>query len=147
MSNSLSFEIDFVLIEAVSKVIVGEMKDSVRANRFEALQKLRGILTYYSNLGYMDELVCRIAEKKVALILSATNKSDFTQILRPRPPAYDGGKFVPGPFNIPEEELICWSQTSLLAPLNHIGFERYIEVFKSCFPEKWKVAFGKDGEC
>ncbi len=146
MNNSLSFEIDFILIEAISKVIVGDMKDNVRLYRFEALQKLRGILNFYSNLGYMDELISRIAEKKVALILSSTNKSDFTQILRPRPPAYDGNKFVPGPFNVPEEELICWSQTSLQAPLNHIGFERYIEVFKSCFPEKWEAAFGKDGD-
>lgn len=146
MNDALSIQLDLILVPAIAEVIVGEMKDNVRAYRFDALIKLRGILNYYCNRGYMDELVYNIAEKKVAHILSATSKSDFSLILKPRPPKYDGNKFIPGPFSVPEEELICWSETSLKAPLNHSGFKRYSELFKEIFPEKWEAAFGKDGD-
>ena len=37
-----------------------------------------------------------------------------------------------------EEELICWSATSLRAPLNHAGLKRFLEVFEMVFPEKYK---------
>ena len=35
-----------------------------------------------------------------------------------------------------EEELICWSEASLRAPLNETGFQRYSELFRLVFPEE-----------
>lgn len=57
-------------------------------------------------------------------------------MIRPRAPHFDGNKFIPDRYNIPEEELICWCETSLRGPLNENGFNRYMEVFHEVFPER-----------
>ena len=33
----------------------------------------------------------------------------------------------------PEEEAICWSETSLRGTLNEAGYKRYMEVFQEVF--------------
>ena len=60
----------------------------------------------------------------------------MAQLDRPKPPHYDGVKFYPNPYLTPEEELICWCETSLLAPLDNTAVQRYMEVFRQVFPEK-----------
>ena len=60
------------------------------------------------------------------------------KVLKPHCPHYDGVKFIPDTYNVPEEELICWSETSFLAPIKEAGYKRYMEVFKSVVPEKSK---------
>ena len=117
--------------------------DRIRELRFSALKDLTAILNHYEKLGYMDELICKIAEKKTKMILSATSRQETKKLLKPSCPRYDGVKFVTDQYNVPEEELICWSETSLVAPLNEAGFKRYMEVFKTIFPEKSKQIFEK----
>lgn len=51
-------------------------------------------------------------------------------------PAYHGGKFSPGEYDIPEEELIGWSEAALRVPLNNVGFRRYMELFRQVLPEE-----------
>ncbi len=56
---------------------------------------------------------------------------------------HNGSKFIPDEFSVPEEELICWSETSLRAPLNEAGFNRYMELFRQILPMEYERAFGK----
>lgn len=44
--------------------------------------------------------------------------------------------FIPDAYSVPEEELICWSETSLKGPLTAEGFQRYMELFKQVLPEE-----------
>ena len=84
----------------------------------------------------MPKLLYAIAEKKCRMIGSITSKSEMEQVIRPRCPHYDGNRFIPDAYSVPEEELICWSETSLKAPLNAAGFQRYMELFKQILPEE-----------
>ena len=132
------------LIFAYAEVIAGDMSDKVRVIRFDALKRLQAILAFYKDRGYMEELLDGIAEKKCQMIMSVTSKTEMEKVLKPHCPHYDGVKFIPDTYNVPEEELICWSETSFLAPIKEAGYKRYMEVFKSVFPEKSKQLFGGD---
>lgn len=115
-----------------------KVSDLVLDLRLTALLKLQSQLYYYAKRGYHDRLISGIAEKKGALILKATTKADMERILHPRPPHYNGAEFVSDESCVPEEELICWSETSLRTPLNSAGMRRYTTLFKEIFPEESK---------
>lgn len=68
-----------------------------------------------------------------------TSKTEMEKMLNPHCPTYNGNEFIPDKYNIPEEELICWSQTSLKAPLNDAGFKRFMEVFKLVLPDLFSL--------
>ena len=134
MVTTMSNPYEFTIAMAIGEVVTSEADERLFKLRLGALGELNGRLRAYEKLGYIAELVNPIAEKKCALILKATSKAEMDKILKPRCPHYDGSKFVSDEYNIPEEELICWSQTSLQAPLNQIGHERYISLFRYIFP-------------
>lgn len=121
-----------------------EIPDEVRFLRFQALQELRSYLMHYQKQGYMPRLLYAIAEKKGKLICTISSKTEMDKLLEPRCPYYDGNRFVPDALCIPEEELICWSETSFLGPLNEVGFKRYMELFQQVLPEEYEQVFGKE---
>lgn len=128
---------DVILIPRIAEVISSEdTPEKVRALRLSALRDLKGQLAYYQNLGYAERLIQGIAEKRSAMIMRTSTKTEMQKVMTPRAPHYDGAKFVPDEYNIPEEEIIAWSQTSLKAPLNSVGFKRYMELFSLLFPEE-----------
>ena len=130
----VSFEIPLLLCLA-EIITTEEIPITVRKRRLAALHNLRNYLIYYAQLGYMEELLYGIAEKKGKLIMESSTKDEFQKLQRPRCPRYDGAKFIPDKYCIPEEELICWSETSLRGPLKEEAFKRYCEVFQSVFPQ------------
>ena len=87
----------------------------------------------------MSKLLCAIAEKKCEHIMAVTTKADVEQIVKPCCPHYDGNKFIQGPYSVPEEEMICWSEASLKAPLNSEACKRYLELFQQVLPEESKL--------
>lgn len=131
----VSFEIPllFYLTEIIT---TEEIPATVRKRRLAALHNLRSCLIYYAQLGYMEELLYGIAEKKGKLIMESSTKEEFQKLQGPRCPCYDGTKFISDKYYIPEEELIFWSETSLRGPLKEEAFKRYWEVFQSVFPQK-----------
>lgn len=131
----------FYLIPYIAEILVSDkLTDSQRELQFGALRQLQGILRYYESLGYRADLICKIAEKKGAMILNVTTKSEMLKLLKPDCPHYDGNKFIPGKYNVPEEELISWSEVSLRGgrPLISAACKRYAELFKSIYPEQAK---------
>lgn len=125
-----------VIISCIAEIAVSDAADWVKQLRLGAIGSLQRCLRYYRQLGYMPKLLYAIAEKKGRMIGSITSKSEMEQVIRPRCPHYDGNRFIPDAYSVPEEELICWSETSLKAPLNAAGFQRYMELFKQIFPEE-----------
>ena len=109
--------------------------ESIRNLRLEALRSILYQLHHYKKQGYDRQLLCTIAEKKGALAMGITTKAELQQLQKPRCPHFDGVKFHPNAYTVLEEELICWSETSLLGPLNEHGYQRYAEIFRQLFPE------------
>lgn len=132
-----------ILIPYYAEIIAGDIPDQTRELRFLAIRKLQSVLFHYQSLGYIEKLLCVIAEKKGRLICSVSSKAEMEKLLKPRCPHYDGNQFIPDEFCVPEEELICWSETSLRAPLNDVGFRRYMELFSQILPAEYGQAFGK----
>ena len=141
METPGNYDYDIPIIFALAEVIAGDMSDKVRIIRFDGIKRLQSILAFYQKLGYRSELLYGIAEKKCRMILSTSSKEKMDRVLKPRCPRYDGNKFIPDEYNVPEEELIAWSETSAVAPLNSAGHKRYMEVFKEVFPELSKELF------
>ena len=131
-------EFTIVMLPYFAELIVADMPDSVRNLRFDAMRQVQDYLHHYEVLGYMPGLLCVIAEKKCRYIMAAATKADMEQIIKPHCPYYDGNRFIPGPYSIPEEEMICWSETSKKEPLTSVGLGRYLELFHQVFPEESK---------
>lgn len=144
MDNTIS-DFNIALIPVFAEVIVSEgISDKVRLLRFSALKTLQSYLNHYETLGYMQKLLYGIAEKKGKMILEISSKTEMDKMLKPHCPHYNGAEFIPDRYSIPEEELICWSQTSLLAPLNSTGQKRYMEIFKSVLPDEYAQLFSQE---
>lgn len=139
------FLFDLVLYSTFSQILFDEkLTDKEKEIRYKGLQELSHILNYYKSRGFDDKLLVPIAEKKCNMIMNCNSKTEMEKIVKPRCPHYNGNKFVPDEYNVLEEELISWSETSLSAPLNDIGFKRYLEVFMLVFPDEYKKIIGKE---
>ena len=125
-----------VIISCIAEIAVSDAADWVKQLRLGAIGSLQRCLRYYRQLGYMPKLLYAIADKKCRMIVSATTKAEMQKLIRPNCPHYDGAGFIPDAYSVPEEELICWSETSLKGPLTAEGFQRYMELFKQVLPEE-----------
>ena len=134
------YDCDLILLPYIAEVVASEdISDKVKELRFSALRQLRSQVMHYQELGYMDKLLHGITQKRSAMIMNATTKTEMERIMQPHAPRYDGNRFIPDEYSIPEEELIAWSQISLKGPLNSVGQKRFMELFKDLFPEESKT--------
>ena len=141
------FLFDLVLYSTFSKILFDEnLTDKVKEIRYKGLQELSHVLNHYKNRGFDDKLLVPIAEKKCSMIMNCNSKTEMEKIIKPKCPHYNGNEFVPDDYNVLEEELIAWSETSLAGPLNDIGLKRYLEVFMLVFPEEYKKIIEKGQE-
>lgn len=139
-----SGDYSFALIPYYAQVITeGDISDTIRKRRFDALRKLHSQLNFYKSRGYDASLLCSLAVRKSELIMKASTNAEMTQLCNPKPPHYDGVRFHASPYLTFEEELICWCEASLLAPLDNAAVRRYMEVFRQVFPEKANWTFGE----
>ena len=131
-------ESDFtiVMLPYFAEVLAADIPERVRNLRLRAMGSVRQYLLYYQELGYIPKLLNAIAEKKCKRILTITSKTEMEQLIKPRCPHYDGNRFCPDAYIIPEEEMIYWSEASLRATLNEAGFNRYRELFRQILPEE-----------
>ena len=125
-----------VIISCIAEIAASGAAERVKKLRLDAIRSLQRYLRYYRQLGYMPKLLYVIADKKCRMIVSATTKAEMQKLIRPNCPHYDGAGFIPAAYSVPEEELICWSETSLKVPLNAAGFQRYMDLFKQVLPEE-----------
>lgn len=139
MANTLESDYFLSLIPILAEIICEDIPDRIRELRFSALRQLQGHLRFYEERGYCSKLLCGIAQKKGEMILKITSKAEMEKLMKPHAPHYNGAEFVPDEYNIPEEELICWSETSFIGPLNNAGYKRYMQVFSEVFPEESKT--------
>ena len=127
----------------VAEIIANpDMSEKVRQLQLDAIIQLKTRLAFYQERGYMETLLCAIAKKRAKMIIDTSTKTEMEKVMKLRPPYFDGNKFVSDKYSVPEEEMISWSETSLLGPLNDIGYRRYRELFEQIFPEQAKIILG-----
>ncbi len=130
---------ELVIAGCLAEIITSDKTDKITELRLSALNTVRDQLLTYQGFGIIQRLLTAIAEKKCKFLMEITSKTEMAKMLKPHCPTYNGNEFIPDKYHIPEEELICWSQTSLAAPLNSAGFKRYMEVFKSVLPDLYPL--------
>ncbi len=144
MSAIAEIDTDYitVLIPYFTEIAFAQdVSDKVRSLRLDAFGTLKARLAFYKERGYMDSLLCAIARKKAAMILETSTKTEMEKVMSLRPPHFDGNRFIPDKYGVPEEEMISWAETSFMAPLNPDGFKRYMELVKQILPEQAKKIF------
>ena len=122
-----------VIESALLDIAKSNRNERVKSLQAEALSELEMRLDQYAVRCYDAALLCAIASKKSRWIIETATKKEIYAILDPPAPRYDGNKFYPDKYMPPEEEAICWCETSLRAPLNEAGYNRYMEVFQQVF--------------
>ena len=137
MADNAELTLELIMCRLFAEVICEDVKDNVRALHFDALKQLQGQLRFYEERGFRSKLLYGIAEKRGEMILKTSSKTEMERVMSPRAPHYDGTKFVPDQYSIPEEEMIAWSETSLRGPLIEPALKRYMELFEQIFPEKY----------
>ena len=136
MSDNTIYEFNISLIQAFVQILFDEKtSDDIKTLRINGLKELNKYLEYYKEKGYLKCLINKIAEKKIKMIMQITSKTEMEKIIKPTCPYFNGNKFISDKYNVIEEELICWSESSLQAPLSDVGFKRYKELFNIIFPE------------
>lgn len=142
MLKNTNIEVDMTMA-FVKTLMSNDIPEKIRELRLSALKELYNYLKHYEELGYVDKLICKIAEKKIDMIMKIKTKEEKEKVIKPACPKLYGDKFLTDGYSVPEEELICWSEASLRAPLNEHGFNRYMELFKKIFPDEEKI-FSQD---
>ena len=109
----------------------------------EALSDIKRKASGEAERGILFELVLGMAQKKSCIVCEAESISQLKQMMKPCQPYWSNGKFKPGPYHVPEEELLIWSELSLEAVLSADGYKRYAELFMELFPGEGDKIFGK----
>ena len=122
-----------------------EKSDAIAELKFQTLRDLLAQLNSLQARSFHVVLLCGIAEKKGDMILNAKSKTELQSIMHPKAPYFNGREFQSGPYLTPEEELICWSEASLRAPLNSAGYERFKQLFQEVLPEEAAELWGDAG--
>lgn len=125
---------DYTFAFAITTILMDEKcSESIRDERFKAIQKAMGLTAQYLKDGIRPDLVDVIMEKKTKLILNASTLADIRKSADLPKPHYNGNTFYDDPLQVPEEEMVLWSKASLRAPLNSAAYERYAELFTRAF--------------
>ncbi len=83
------------------------------------------------------DVIMSIVEAKLGFMCTAKSKKDVERILSPPKIHYDGrGIWAEPEFYVPAEEMLIWSETSFLAPLNDVGYRRYMKLFRDFFGDE-----------
>lgn len=126
---------DYTYTKAIATLIVDfdKLTDKLLEAKFDAIQKVFGMVECYARNGVTDKIVDAIMEKKATMILEATAIKDIKEIAEAPKPHYDGCRWHVSEHAVPEEELVLWFITSLKAPLVNYAMERYKELFEQVF--------------
>lgn len=111
----------------------GTCPDTVRAAKLEAVSKVLQRISYYRSRGFLPHLIHCVFAKKMKMISEATTVKELRAVSDVPKPHYNGNRGIPSDFSVPEEEIMIWSLTTELGPLNDAGFRRYMELFEELF--------------
>ena len=148
MDIKTKIDYNLAIIPYFAEILVDDKSSNhVKEIRFNGLKRLQSQIEFYKSRGFVDFLLYNIAQKKGKMIMKTTSQTEMEQLLKPHCPHFDGNEFLPDKYNVPEEELICWSETSMLAPLNEYAYRRMMKVFGEVFPkEKESILSAKENK-
>lgn len=71
--------------------------------------------------------------QKVQCLSDVTTLGDVKLLLEAPKPHFDGAKWYVGKYTVPEEELMVWSLTSMIEPLNSDACKRFESLFEQIY--------------
>ena len=71
---------ELIIVKLLARLLANQSSDSVQKLQFEALIQLRAYLQHYKRLNYRGDLLSAIAEKKGAMILQITTKTEMEKV-------------------------------------------------------------------
>lgn len=110
------------------------INETLRKHKLEALQEIARRLGQYSKGAWDPIILLGYGKKKSKYILDAKSTAQIQEILKAPKPNHNGNKFTDGPYQVDEEELICWSEASLRRPPSGAAVERMFELMYCVFP-------------
>lgn len=123
-----------------------EIPEKVRLMRDEAFKQVRrriGVLS--GEVFAIPAFFENIADQKCRFIEKATTKQEMKEILTPCKPIFNGREItVNSPYHVPAEELLIWSATCLIAPLNAHATQRMLKLMAALMPDEFYMAFKND---
>lgn len=127
------------------KILEDDRKeDRLKEAIVKALLEVKKKASGEAERGILFDLVLGMAQKKSRIIRKAESISQLKEMVKPCEPYCSGGEFRQGPYHVPEEELLIWSELSLEVVLNSAGYKRYAQLFMELFPEEGETIFGKN---
>lgn len=127
------------------KILEDDRKeDRLKEAIVKALLEVKKKASGEAERGILFDLVLGMAQKKSHIIREAESISQLKEMVKPCGPYCSGGEFRQGPYHVPEEELLIWSELSLEMVLNSAGYKRYAQLFMELFPEEGETIFGKN---
>lgn len=109
--------------------------DKLRPERIAALQTLSGFLTRLKDENIHGALLTKIAHEKAESILKAQTKGEIQELLHPKPPHYNGGRFISSPSLTDGEELLAWIKVSMNVALDSNAVHRIATLMHKIFPD------------
>lgn len=127
---------DYTYAMALATLITKDIgNEKIWGAQVDAVRRVYGICEGYAKDGFDKRVIDTIMEKKARMILEATTIKDLNEISSPPKPKYDGREWHLSGNEVPEEEMIWWSKTSLRGPLVHAAAERYYQLIKDFYGE------------
>ena len=98
-----------------------------KANAAEFIAKKRDL---FRDMCICEHIVNGYYDKKMEMLDEVTTLEQLDDLKNPHAPVYNGNGWTISPYMPLEEEAICWSETSLIAPLSDVAVKRYL---RYCF--------------
>lgn len=134
---------DYTFAETLATLLTNDIgSKKLWGAQADALRRVHGICESHAKEGFDRRVVDTIMEKKARMILEATTVKALKEISNPPKPKYDGRAWHLSDNEVPEEEMIWWSKTSLHGPLVHTALERYIQLAEDFFGEETPRSLG-----
>ena len=129
----------FGYAEACAVIQSNKQQQSLINAKNEALKQILSRCGKFMSEGFGHKLVETIFFKKTGFIVEAKSKTEIKEILKPSE-IYDdySGELKPRhpKYHVLEEELLMWSLTSKIGPLNSKALQRMKKAFSSVYPDQ-----------
>jgi hypothetical protein len=139
ISKKLQNQLENYILE-LANTSVPASKSKLKEAKINAVTSLLNVSRKHAlGCGGMDLVKDEVlVSKKLPHIKEAETLKDIGLIMGSPEIINNGCEILPkNEWVIPEEELMLWSKTTLIAPLNDMGFKRYMKLFEELFPAEY----------
>lgn len=133
------------LLHAIAEICEDKtVSEKLRELRLAAVREVYPYVQSLHEGTVRTDVILTIVMAKLDFLRKAKSKTEVQKILSPPKVHYNGREVVPTDpkYHIPAEEMLIWSETSFLAPLNEAGSRRYFQLVRDYFGDELADSIG-----